>query len=239
MTEMVMQLNATDFEALANIRCTEGLLAAQAPQTGHVWLRGIPVKEAPTPVQQLPAVNTYLHDGHGKLYRAHRKVPEAILPSLNWQPLPALMPLQVPTALLPGQAGKHPMQLVRTDTTQPGAALVVEMPHLVAYANRAPAARLARLTYTLLSNQQALLLGSPQLALPGHEYWQQGQLLLPAGYSLAMANLTGLLQQQLAPTDKHWVAIHADNTWQSIAPELFVPCTRSSIRQTEKMLRHG
>ncbi len=239
MTERVMVLQATALNTLGAVRCTDGLMAAHHTTQGQIWLRGIPVKNTPTALLQLPALHTYTLNEQGLLFSTGSRVPKATLPNLPWQRLNELLTVEAPVSLHPGQATPQTIHLVPATAPQAGAAITVPLKHLHTYASTAPAIRLQQLRYTLLTSENALLLGTPLPALPGNEYWQQGQLLLPAGFDLHLKVAAPLLQQAYCTDNRQLMVIHANSTWQLIDHQHLVVCTRSSIRQTANLLHHG
>ena len=197
--EPILVLDAAYHPALSTVRDQPNWLAA-TDATGALWLRGglAATNPLPLPIRQLPASAAYVADAQGRLFPRGSRTPTGRLPALNWQPLAEFLPLEMPTAALPGELPTPvPVQLVPTRQPRPGAALLATLAAWVAYAETAPAVRLAPLRFAASGRGQVLLLGAPLPPLPGQEYWQTESLLLPAGYELALPLMARLLTDKL------------------------------------------
>ena len=237
MTEHVLQLAAADHAALATVRHLPGLQAAAAPD-GSVWLRGLPAtSELPLALRQLPAQAAYLLDAQNRLFPSGRATPTAQLPALSWLPIAAFVLLALPTAALPGQGvPTYHVRLVPARHAAPGIGLLTTLAHWHKYADTAPEIRLQALRFAAAADGRVLLLGNPLPPLPGQEFWQQGSLLLPAGFDFEAALVGELLAQQLPVAPGELLLFAADGRWERLVPADFLPATRGAVRRTAKAL---
>lgn len=233
MTGRVLVLAAPDREALGSVRHLPGLQAAEAE--GQLWLAGLPATgELPLPVRGLPAVAIYALDAEGRLFPSGQRTPTARLPAgLAWQPIRAVVPLELPTAALPAQgAPAYRLRLRPSTQAQAGAALLTTLAAWHAYAETAPEIRLRALRFAVAADARVLLLGSPLPPLPGQELWLRNGLLLPAGYDVEAPLLAPLLRQKLESAADDVLLFAADGSWERVSQAEILPVTRSAVRLT-------
>ena len=229
----VLVLDAAYRAALGAVRDQPGWLAA-TDAAGALWLRG-PVAAGPLPLalRQLPARAAYQADAQGRLFPQGARTPTGRLPALGWQPLAEFLPLEMPTAALPGQPpAPLPVQLVPARQLRPGTALLTTLAAWVAYAETAPMARLAALRFTASERGQVLLVGTPLPPLPGQEYWQTESLLLPAGRELALPLAARLLTDKLALAGTSLLLFDEAGHYEVLALSDLHPATRAAVRLT-------
>ncbi|MDJ0364648.1 hypothetical protein QMK33_05745 [Hymenobacter sp. H14-R3] len=232
MTERILVLAEAQRAALGTVRDQPGLLVAA--DAGQLWLRGLPATgPLPLALRQLPALAAYVADAAGRLFPAGRPTPTGRLPLLAWQPITAFVPLELPTAALPGQPpALVPVRLVPSAQPRPGAALRTSLAAWQAYAETAPAVRLACLRFAVSSHGQALLLGTPLPPLPGQEYWLASGLLLPAGFEFELPIAAPLVAAQLTHGGERFVLFEATGQYEVVPTAQLHPATRAAIRLT-------
>ncbi len=232
MTERVLVLAAADRDTLGAVRAVPGLQVAGA--AGQLWLRGLPASgELPLAVRALPATAVYALDAAGRLFPAGSRTPTAQLPALAWQPIREFLPLEMPTAALPGQAApRYRVRLVPSARAEAGAALLTTLAAWREYADGAPEIRLTRLRFAVADDRRVLLLGTPLPPIIGQELWLREGLLLPAGFDVEAPLLAPLLARQLNPAGDALLLFAADGSWERILNEELVPATRSAVRLT-------
>lgn len=222
--------------ALGTVRDQPGLLVAA--DAGQLWLRGLPATgPLPLALRQLPALATYTADAAGRLFPGGRPTPTGRLPLLAWQPVLAFVPLELPTAALPGQPpAPVPVRLVPSAQPRPGAALLTPLAAWQAYAETAPAVRLTGLRFAVSSRGQALLLGTPLPPLPGQELWLADGLLLPAGFEFELPIAAPLVAGQLTNGGESLVLFDSEGQYEVIAAAHLHPATRAAARLTLSQL---
>ncbi len=236
--ERLLVLAAADRPTLGAARHLPGLQAAEV--AGQLWLRGLPATgELPLAVRALPAVQSYEADAQGRLFAAGQRTPTALLPVLAWRPIAEFVPLEIPTAALPAQATpRYQVRLVPSGRARAGAALLTTLAAWHAYAEAAPESRLHPLRFAASAEGRVLVLGSPLPPLASPEYWQQGSLLLPAGFDFEAALLGPLLAQQLQAEAEALLLFSPDGSWERVPLAHLVPATRSAVRLTFASFSH-
>ncbi len=186
----LLQIPESHTEFLAGIRHWEGLQLARAE--GAAWIGGLTTAQVKMPaVGSLPHKNIW-QQREGFLFKPDTLVPQMRVPELQWKDLKMALPLDLPKQNFNffGVRERLPMQLVRSVEEAPVAALLLPLETLHSYMQTAPAVRLEGLTWTVLGNENALVLGTPILPLPGTALWRAGNLLLPAGWDFQWPALT-------------------------------------------------
>ncbi len=236
LAERILVLPAAYRPALGAVRDLPGLRAAADGAAGSdIWLRGLPAAgPLPLALRQLPARAAYAADAEGRLFPGGQPTPTGRLPLLAWQPLAEFWPRAVPTAALPGQVpAPVPVRLVPASQPRPAAALLTRWAAWRAYADTAPASRLARLRFAASGRGQALLLGAPLPPLPGQEYWRSAGLLLPAGFATELPLLARLMSARLNPDGQEDVLLFDPaGHWERIAAAHVQAATRAAVRRT-------
>ncbi|RZK53909.1 MAG: hypothetical protein EOO59_11950 [Hymenobacter sp.] len=218
--------------ALGTVRDQPGLRVAA--DAGQLWLRGLPAAgPLPLALHQLPARAAYSADAAGRLFPDGRPTPTGRLPLLAWQPILEFVPLELPTAALPGQLpAPVPVRLVPSAQSRPGAALLTTLAAWQAYAETAPAVRLAGLRFAASSRSQVLLLGTPLPPLPGQEYWLANGLLLPAGFDFEVSIEAALVAGRLTSGGEYFALFDPMGQYELLATAHLHPATRAAARLT-------
>jgi hypothetical protein len=232
MDERVIVLAEAQRAALGTVRDQPGLLVAA--DAGQLWLRGLPATGSlPLALRQLPALATYTADAAGRLFPDGRPTPTGRLPLLAWQSIVAFVPLELPTAALPGQPPAPVLvRLVPSAQPQPSAALRTTLAAWQAYAETAPAVRLTGLRFAVSSRGEALRLGAPLPPLPGQEYWLTTGLLLPAGFEFELPIAAQLVAHQLTSGGENLVLFDPEGQYEFIPNAHLHPATRAAARLT-------
>ena len=234
-TERILVLADAQRAALGTVRDQPGLRAAP-DAAGQLWLRGLPATgPLPLALRQLPALATYEADAEGRLFPNGKPTPTSRLPPLAWQPLAGFIPLEIPTAALPGQRPTPvPVRLVPSAESRPGAALLTTLAALASYVEAAPAVRLAGLRFAVSAQQQALIMGAPLPPIPGQEYWLSAGLLLPAGFDFEVPLVAKLLAGQQPGAAANVLLFFSDGEHEIIPAAQLQPVSRSAVRLTTR-----
>jgi len=231
MPGIIFSLDKKDKAALATVRCSKGLMAAENDL--FIWLKGIaePVDIA---LQQLPVKNRYTADGQGNLFLPGGLTPIGVLPTLSWQTLASFIPVEAPVSALPGKTDKGiPIRLVPSTQTREGAALLTSLTAWKHYAETAPAIRLAPLRFAVSESNEVFITGHPLPPLPGREYWACGNILLPGGYDFELPLVKDFISEKHCPAADAIIVFDTYGHWQAIAYSCFVEAKRSAIRLTK------
>lgn len=229
-TTYYLALADTQRAQLYGIRHLEGL--SLASEGGTLWVKGLSsVQVESVAVKTIPFKKVYAAR-EGSLFAPGSLLPAGPEPALLWTPIARALPLR-----LPGQgqyeavdARVLSLALVADSTERPAEALLVSLSALENYLLHAPAVRLRPLRWVLL-REEALVLGTPLLPLPGAVFWRQQNLLLPAGSRLRLPLLAGALQQRLDPRGEQLILWRPEGC-SLIDPALFRPLTLASFRKS-------
>lgn len=125
----------------------------------------------------------------GVLVQHGKEVPRQVLQNeLNWQSLDAYLEWSVPVPLLAGsfQADDEEcsvsLRLVRCDVERPCNAIIVQQRDLVSWVDDASDIRLKRLRWCVERQGRALVIGDPLPPIEGQLLYQDGKVLVQAGY---------------------------------------------------------
>ncbi len=185
-------------------------------------------------VQSIPDKNIWQQRGDF-LFKTGDLLPQKRVSDLEWEDLKSALPLTLPAQNFNffGVREKLPVQLVRSEKEEPVVALLLPLETLHSYIQTAPAVRLQGLTWTVLKSENALILGTPILPLPGKAFWKSGSLLLPAGWGFgfpALAQTIAEMQKLEAPDSLCFWEAGGNRMW--IKDTDFGPLSIGSYRQT-------
>ena len=239
MIEWVLILNLSDRESLGAVRALSKLTVAIHRE--QLWLRGLPAGSAlPIAIKQLPAIETYQMDVGYRLFHPSKPTPIGRLPGCAWEPVSTFIKPKLPTAALAGQSQSvHPLNIVDRHEVHEGRALLTDLKSWHHYAETAPRIRLSALRFAVRADQSVLVIGAPLPPLPGAEYWQRENLLIPAGHDFESSFVTSLVSRKLNPDGLYFLLFDRSGQWQPIPIDQVVPATRSAIRLTVESLHHG
>ncbi len=231
MTEYVLLILKEEKEALGSIRCMTGI---QIAEDDCLYLRGIDDETwNDKRIRQLPALHSYRLDENLCLFPLGGATPVRRLPSLQWQLISDFIVPELPVSPLPGKLpGMISIQLQATENTEEGTALLTTLDRWKQNAETAPAARLKPLQFAVSANGDVLIWGTPLPSLPGREFYQSGNLLLPSGYSFEAPLIAQLIQQKHNGEKEHLFLFTPSGDIHTIALSSFVKATRSAIRLT-------
>lgn len=235
MQEKIIILKKEDQEFLGTIRTFPNLFIATNEK--NIWLKGIPMSHANAPIfQSLPAIESYYLDDENRLFPIGKKTPIGKLVEKEWQPILAYLKIELPTSLLPGETNnKYEIKLIKIEEIKESAALLTSFSTFKKYAEVTSDIRLNRLKYAVAKNEEVLIMGHPLPAIPGKEFWMRNHILLPNGQDFEYPLIAPLLYQKMATKKDGVILFH--NEFMKILSVDFQPATRSSIRETFKLLK--
>ena len=100
------------------------------------------------------------------------------------------------------------------------------------YAKTASETRLFATRFAVSEKNKVLIIGDPLPSLPGIEYWQTGNVLLPAGYDFELSIMEEFVNKKLNENKSAVILFDKDGSWQRIDKTFFVVSKRSAIRLT-------
>ncbi len=232
MPEFLLKLDIKNKESLGTVRCMEGLRAAE--EENCIWIRGInALIEMDKELLRLPATNTFIIDEQNNLFLPGGLTPVAVLKPLEWTSLTEFISVEAPTAALPGKTnGKISIKIIPSAIARKGAALVTTLDVWKKYAETASETRLFATRFAVSEKSKVLIIGDPLPSLPGIEYWQTGEVLLPAGYDFELSIMQEFVNKKLNENKSFVILFDEDGSWQKIDKSFFVISKRSAIRLT-------
>jgi len=233
MNELIFILNKNDKNSLGSVRGMEDLKVAE--DMDHIWLRGLYDNGVvDKSIRQLPLKHNYYVDEHNLLFSPGSLTPERVLPELVWLPVTEFITIKVPVAALPGQLEKPAViSIVPSAVDKKGVALRTTLEQWKVYAELAPAIRLAPLQFAVSQKNEVLIVGTPLPSIPGKEYWQLNNILLPCGYDLEIPIAASFISEKLDPEQDGFLVFDTDGSCEKIDFAFLVAAKRSAVRLTQ------
>ena len=210
----------------------EGLRAAE--EENCIWIRGInALLEMDKELLRLPATNTFIIDEQGNLFLSGGLTPVAILKPLEWIALTDFISVEAPTAALPGKTNeKVSIRIILSAVERKGTALLTTLDVWKQYAETASETRLLSTRFAVSEKNKVLIMGVPLPSLPGIEYWQTGDALIPAGYDFELSIMREFVNKKLNENKNSLIVFDKEGGCQKIDKAFFVVSKRSAIRLT-------
>ena len=205
-----------------------------ATDRGLIWLTGFleADMEAVT-LLQIPMLERYtLRETH--LYPIGKQLPKMVAPTLLWTNLQRGLRLELPPENFNyfGLQQTHRLELVPSADQQPITAVIIDLTLLQVYLHDAPGVRVAGLRWLVLSDAEALVVGTPLLPLPGRDYYQVGCFLVPAGYAFRYSTLVSTYEQALPEARSHLYLIDEDGKLSKVRRADFNYLSKGSLAGT-------
>lgn len=227
-----LSLPAERKEFLGSIRHWENLKIGFEGET--VWVKNLtPAQLTSLEVKTIPSKDLYYASGN-QLFLQGSLLPSRSIPSLLWTPISRGLTIELPS-LNHNYFGLHDpitIRLHRTEEEKEGKGLWVSMKALKAYVETAPAVRLKNISWVIVDEQQAFLLGTPLLPLKGEVSWQAKDFFLPAGFGFELPLLLDTLHQVINPQEEDWIIWKQDGTYFRLGKDAFRPLSIASLRKS-------
>lgn len=227
-----LEIDAAHKELLGHIRHWDTLKGALSGST--LWIKGIMPAEADSiAIQAIPYIKLY-YQKEGLLFAKGSLLPAKKLPSaLLWSPLNTMLPAALPPLNHNyfGISQKVDVKLVQSAMEQEPVALLVTKDEAAAYIESAPKVRLQRLLWAGIDDK-VVLVGTPLLPVAGKAFWQQENMLLPAGYALELPVLAKAMKKMLDPKGEHVILWQQDGRYVLVPTDALKPLSISSFRLT-------
>jgi MoxR-vWA-beta-propeller ternary system domain bpX2 len=181
----------------------------------------------------------YERDNH--LYPLNSNLPDRIVPALLWTPIDRSIPVSLPTLNhnFFGITDKISISLIESQQEREAVAMLLPVPIISDYSDKAPAVRMSGLRWCLIGNDSALVIGKPVLPLPGETLWSRGDHLIPTGLDFELHALAESIQVRLNASRDRWLLWNAHGSYTSILKTEVAPLSRSSVRESTKYLAHN
>lgn len=229
----IEQINKND---LAGIRHWSHLKVAF--DENSIWIKDFSAIEIHSlEVKTIPYKKVY-YAQHGKLFLLNSLLPDRSEPALLWTPIERALPVELPSFNHNyfGVHEKIAISLIPSNKEETAVGILVNASILQQYLSTAPAIRLQPLSWVMINQDMAFLLGQPLLPVSGKVFWSKNDFLIPAGYDFDLAILAEPLANNLNPTHEYWVVWDIDSTYFLIRKTDFRPLSLSSFRSTSQRL---
>jgi hypothetical protein len=218
---------------LAPIRHWQHL--TMATDEDKIWVTGFSQQEITGVIVKSIPVKTIWYQQGPYLFPEGSILPARKAPSLLWSPIERGLPLELPPENHNyfGVSDKVVIRLVETQQEHAAAALIVAIDDLKLLMETAPAIRLKPLKWSIINNQDALIVGVPLLPVPGNTFWQEGNFLIPAGYDFEWPSLrktVGKMTNNSEPSLLIWLPAGG---FIRLPQTSLKPLTIGSFRQSE------
>lgn len=216
---------------IGNIRTVEGWFACKRDHL--IWLKG-PLNNGrnQVSVSSLPVLVSYELDEQNRLFPKGKLTPVDQLEGWEWEKLSDFMGVEMPVSAIPAQqSASLPIGMLRNENPYPAFALQTSFAIWKDYVDSAPLVRLQALIFAVSSLGEVLIIGKPLPAIPGKNYWLNGNLLVPAGFDFDPPFLGKLLNQKLGNQIPSYILFNEKGEQSNILLDFFRPAERAIIRQ--------
>lgn len=224
MNTWIVKLRPEDLDCLGPLRTLPEIWLASSAEA--LWMKCHAEKKPAFAIRKLPAERSWRLLGE-LLFEEGRETPSARLPQLDWKPIASQIKIQMPTAAMPAhldrEQQKFDFALLRSQKEQPLAAVLCDLNTWEKHRAESSTARLARLQVAISSRSEALLIGTPLPSIEGMTYWQQGNLLFPAGFELEIPAMGELIARKFDPLSDHFLLFAEDGHFEKVNKRDFIP----------------
>jgi len=221
---------------LAAIRHWSNLkIAFDAPM---VWVKDIDYAQLNSLEAKSIPFKTAFYTRDGKLFLLNSNLPDRNIPSLLWTPIDRAIPIKMPSFNHNyfGIEEKISIHLVPSDKESEAVAMITDLKILQQYIETAAGIRLQKISWAILNDNKAFLLGKPLLPIDGDVFWRRGDALIPAGHDFDLYSLTESANQLLNPEKDAWIIWNTDSTYFLIQKDEIRPLSLSSFRLSMQQL---
>jgi hypothetical protein len=127
-----------------------------------------------------------------------------------------------------------PLCVVATGDVREPALLETSLSLLAEYVAAAPQWRIERWSFAATASGRALVRGLPLPPLPGTQWTLLDGICVPAGCAWSPAIEPAILRRLLGLDSGEIALLRASGMWDRIAPDAWVRCSRSALRQCQQ-----
>lgn len=229
-----LKISAEHQYYLGQIRHWPGLKIAK--EGDDFWISGLSSEQADSlEVATIPFASLY-RVREGLLFPVGSELPVAKSPKLFWSPIAQMLSVEFPADNFNyfGVQEKIAMKLAKANRSEQPFAISVPMEILKTYLTDVPAIRLRDLSWCVIGQDTAMILGLPVPSLPGETFWKRGKTLFPAGYDYQYPFFGAEAQSMLDPEGVHWVVWTDPDSYLLIPQNHFVALSRSAFHLTRQ-----
>jgi len=225
-------------DAIARLPRLSGLAICEVDD--ELWLRGKSLDESlERQLALIPGGRQFELLADGQLIPRGKTVPRGRLPEGHWALLADWLDgvLSLPKIVhVPDRPERIqqtiPLRLVRCGVARESALLETSLAAFSAYIATAPQWRIDRWSFAASSDGVALVRGTPLPTLSGVQWAVDQGLFVPAGYCWEPDVESEVVRQSLKLEPGDTALLRPDGTWERIAADSWVRCTRSAVRLT-------
>ncbi len=218
---------------LGSIRHWHNLKTAVEEQL--VWIKDLTAQQIDSiEVKSIPYRQLYWAAG-SQLFLQGSLLPARHLPVLLWSPIERGLPVTLPAFNhnFFGISGKAAFPVVASDRECAAYAMLTDQRLLGQYLETAPAIRVKGLRW-VLTDDKALVIGTPLLPLKGSVYWRRNDFLIPAGYAPELDVLMETVGNMLNPEQACWIVWTPESEYWKVDKTLLKPLSAGSFRLSVK-----
>jgi hypothetical protein len=203
-----------------------------AIEGSQIWIKDLTFEQVNAlEVKRIPGKRIYYAEG-GKLFLKGSYLPDRIVPALLWTPIERGLPIKLPAYNHNyfGIEGQVSINIIPSGKERPAAAMLIPLSNLKYYIITAPAVRLQNLSWTIIDDTTAFLLGSPLLPLQADVYWTNGDFIIPVGHDFDLYTLVDAANCMLNPGGASWLVWNKDSSYFTIPKGAMQSLSISSFR---------
>ncbi|RYE13080.1 MAG: hypothetical protein EOP45_21780 [Sphingobacteriaceae bacterium] len=200
-----LSLSGERRDALGALRHLKNLKIAF--EGNQIWIKDLSFEQVNSvEVRSIPGKRIYYADS-GKLFLKDSYLPDRVVPALLWTPIERGLPIKLPVFNhnYLGIKEKVSIKIITSDKERPAAAMIIPLSNLKDYINTAPAVRLINLSWAIIDQKTAFLLGKPLLPLQADVHWMNEDFIIPVGCDFDLYVLTETVNTLLNPDGLFWV----------------------------------
>lgn len=203
-----------------------------------IWIKDFDYAQIQsTEVKTIPYKKVF-YEKNGRLFPENSLLPEGIVPALIWTPIDRAIPVTLPV-LNHNYFGVNEtliMRLIAAENEQESVAMIVDLDVLEDYLEHVSEVRLKNLSWCILDDYTACILGTPLLSIQGEVFWQSDVFLLPSGFDLELYALKTELKHVLEAGDSDRILWLKSGKPLKLAHTDLKPLSRASFRVNIKSI---
>ena len=229
----IARICVADAEQLGSLRQTRGLMVLQ--EANWLWLRGEELDFAlSVRIRSIPDAEMFRLLPDRQLAQWDESVPNALLPSGDWQPLHEWIQPVLPQAGFPASIHERvSLRLIRCSMETASNMWCANWRQWRDYAIKAPTVRLNRFSFAVSENWEVLIRGTPLPPIPGRGLIERDGIVVPSGWRFDPDLPFSVVRQILNLGDSAIALFASDGSFEQIPESAFIQANRSAVRITD------
>jgi hypothetical protein len=197
-----------------------------------VWIKNLDLPQIQSKeIQTIPQKRIFYEKG-GRLFPLNSLLPEGVVPSLMWTSIDRAFPVKLPSLNhnFFGVNDTLDIQLIPVENEKHSVAMIADLDILGEYLTYVPDVRLKNLSWCILDDYTACILGTPLLSIQGEVFWQDDAIFLPAGYDIDLGSLREEMKNLLELVNDEFLLWLKSGSLLKLSREDFRPLSRASYR---------